>query len=80
MNTWSKRFFPQELGSSSDLILATNSAEWFLYSISGLLAIVLFIGAGIRQKQGDIGGSIMSLVGAVVCASAPLLAKAFYKG
>ena len=74
---WSEKFSPAERLASKDMDLVSNSVQWIFYSASGLIAIFLFLLAANRQREGDNLGAAMSLIGAVVVALAPTLAKNF---
>ncbi len=74
---WSEKFSPAERLASKDMDLVSNSVQWVFYSASGLISIFLFLLAANRQRQGDTFGAAMSLIGAVVIALAPTLAKNF---
>ena len=77
---WVKDFTPVERHASVDLEQVVNSFEWIVYGASGLMAIVLFIVAANRSKEGDTMGAVFSSVGAVICATAPIIAKSFSIG
>lgn len=74
---WVSNFTPIERDAAEHLIEVTITFEWLIYGMSGLLAIFLFILAGQRSRNGDFTGAVLSCVGAIVCAIAPLLAKNF---
>jgi hypothetical protein len=76
-NEWANNFTPVERDTVQHLVEVTITFEWMMYGISGLLAIFLFILAGHRSRQGDFAGAVLSCVGAIVCAIAPILAKNF---
>ena len=74
---WVNNFTPIERETAQHLEEVSNTFEWMIYGISGLLAIFLFILAAHRSRQGDFSGAALSCIGAMVCAIAPLLAKNF---
>ncbi len=80
MNTWFKEFNPIEKQVSPDLESVANSLEWFIYGISGLTAMALFIVAAKRSNDGDTFGSFLAAIGAVVSATAPIISKTFFIG
>lgn len=79
-NYWAQEFTPIEIQSSADLGAVVNSLEWFTNASSGLVAIVLFIIAAKRSKDGDTIGAVLASTGAVVSAIAPIIAKSFSIG
>ncbi len=79
-NEWVREFTPIERQSSMDLEKVVNSFEWLIYAGSGLIAIVLFVVAANRSKEGDTVGAFLASVGAVLSATAPIIAKSFSIG
>ena len=79
-NEWVREFTPFERQSSMDLEKVVNSFEWLIYAGSGLIAIVLFVVAANRSKEGDTVGAFLASVGAVLSATAPIIAKSFSIG
>ena len=74
---WTAILQSHERGASSDIVPAGNTLQWSIQASSGVLALSLFIAAGLRQRTGDTVGCVFSLIGAMVCASAPILARFF---
>lgn len=79
-NNWIKEFTPVERQVSADLESVINSFEWLIYGSSGLMAIILFVVAANRSKEGDTMGAVLSSMGAVLSATAPIIAKSFSIG
>lgn len=79
-SNWVKEFTPVERQASTDLEGVIHSFEWLIYGGSGLMAIVLFIIAANRSKNGDATGALLSSLGAVLCATAPIIAQSFSIG
>ena len=79
-NEWVREFTPFERQSSMDLEKVVNSFEWLIYAGSGLIAIVLFVVAANRSKEGDTVGAFLASVGAALSATAPIIAKSFSIG
>lgn len=77
---WVKEFTPVERQASVDLEQVVNSLEWIVYGASGLMAIILFVVAANRSREGDTVGAVFSALGAVLCAAAPIIAKSFSIG
>lgn len=77
---WSQQFSPEEREAAQNLDSLVNTVEWSVNSAVFLVSLFLFILASHRSKQGDYTGAILSTVGAVVCALAPILAKHFLIG
>ncbi len=74
---WTTYFSPQERHEIPDIEAVVESVDWLLHGIAGLAAICLFILAANRSRQGDVLGSCLSSLGAIVSAIAPILAKHF---
>ncbi len=79
-NEWVKEFTPIERHSTVELEHVVNSFEWFIYAGSGLMAVVLFVVAANRSKDGDAVGALLASIGAVISATAPIIAKSFSIG
>jgi hypothetical protein len=79
-SSWSRAFTPLEKQSSSDLEIVTNSMEWLIHAASGLMAIILFTVAAKRSRDGDAMGAALASLGAVLSATAPIIAKSFSIG
>ena len=79
-NNWEHEFTPVEKQVATDLLKVADSCDWLLYSSCSLMALVMFVLAANRSREGDTVGAILSSVGAVLCATAPMLAKTFSVG
>ena len=79
-NDWATVFTPVERHASADIERVANSFQWLLYANAGLMSLTLFLVAANRSRNGDSTGAFFAAIGAVVCATAPLIAKSFSIG
>ena len=79
-SNWSQEFTPIEKQSAADIQQVVNSLEWLTYSVSGLIAIILFLVAAHRSREGDAFGAALAALGAILSATAPIIAKSFSIG
>lgn len=77
---WSQAFTPTERHTAQDIEAVTDTLDWGVHSLCGLLAIFLFILAANRSRQGDVIGAVLSSLGGITSALAPILAKSFNLG
>lgn len=79
-NNWSHEFTPVERQASVDLENVVHSFDWFIHAGCGLMAFILFVIAANRSKEGDAMGALLASIGAVLSATAPIIAKSFSIG
>ena len=70
---WSAKFTVAEEAASEALIPTVVTAEYFIIGICGIIAIFIYMVAGVRHAEGDIMGSLLSFCAATLIAIAPFL-------